>query len=460
MPAIDAELLERLSKGDDPNDLEDWEDRTGHYVMNCRVTAEDVPQLIKLAWRWGEESKDPDHAPEEADYLPVTAWRALADLEAPAAVDELVEMLFTWDDPEDDWVSDDFPLVFGKIGEPAIEPLVDLFKDVDASGFVRDTAVRGLRQVAEYHADTRDRIISLLSDHLAHACASDIDCNTYALKELVELYAVESAETIERAFAADLLDVGAIGDWEVIRRDLGVEGLGLKMPEHPYNSMKEYQIRMGVGIFSKDPIFITPEPDQGAADAYFERAHATFSRSPEAQQVVERNGRLHWYNKLLSYGVICCYEIVDRMTADTHADFLRDAMRFTNWNLAEIIDELKLFWQYLKRVYRLPQAESILQWLAAEDLIDEVKQEAAFATQFDAAKSEVITMVENGRFDMSTDEGLADFLVEFTRPRNLGPPQNRPDLIPAAEPIRSEPKVGRNDPCPCGSGRKFKKCCL
>ena len=26
------------------------------------------------------------------------------------------------------------------------------------------------------------------------------------------------------------------------------------------------------------------------------------------------------------------------------------------------------------------------------------------------------------------------------------------------EPIRREPKVGRNDPCPCGSGRKFKQC--
>ena len=24
----------------------------------------------------------------------------------------------------------------------------------------------------------------------------------------------------------------------------------------------------------------------------------------------------------------------------------------------------------------------------------------------------------------------------------------------------SEPRVGRNDPCPCGSGKKFKKCCL
>ncbi|MFP5441962.1 MAG: UPF0149 family protein [Gammaproteobacteria bacterium] len=25
--------------------------------------------------------------------------------------------------------------------------------------------------------------------------------------------------------------------------------------------------------------------------------------------------------------------------------------------------------------------------------------------------------------------------------------------------VREEPKVGRNDPCPCGSGKKFKQCC-
>ncbi len=32
---------------------------------------------------------------------------------------------------------------------------------------------------------------------------------------------------------------------------------------------------------------------------------------------------------------------------------------------------------------------------------------------------------------------------------------------PASEPAhRSEPRIGRNDPCPCGSGKKFKKCCL
>lgn len=26
--------------------------------------------------------------------------------------------------------------------------------------------------------------------------------------------------------------------------------------------------------------------------------------------------------------------------------------------------------------------------------------------------------------------------------------------------VREEPKIGRNDPCPCGSGKKYKKCCL
>lgn len=32
--------------------------------------------------------------------------------------------------------------------------------------------------------------------------------------------------------------------------------------------------------------------------------------------------------------------------------------------------------------------------------------------------------------------------------------------IRGQEPIqRTEPRVGRNDPCPCGSGKKFKKCC-
>jgi hypothetical protein len=56
--------------------------------------------------------------------------------------------------------------------------------------------------------------------------------------------------------------------------------------------------------------------------------------------------------------------------------------------------------------------------------------------------------------------GLRDF------PRVESPPEkarSRPKeefLRPSPVPLsRSAPKVGRNDPCPCGSGKKYKKCC-
>jgi uncharacterized protein YecA (UPF0149 family) len=32
------------------------------------------------------------------------------------------------------------------------------------------------------------------------------------------------------------------------------------------------------------------------------------------------------------------------------------------------------------------------------------------------------------------------------------------DHVPAEPFRRAEPKLGRNDPCYCGSGRKYKKC--
>lgn len=33
------------------------------------------------------------------------------------------------------------------------------------------------------------------------------------------------------------------------------------------------------------------------------------------------------------------------------------------------------------------------------------------------------------------------------------------DVVQVATVRREQPKVGRNDPCPCGSGKKHKKCC-
>ena len=44
-------------------------------------------------------------------------------------------------------------------------------------------------------------------------------------------------------------------------------------------------------------------------------------------------------------------------------------------------------------------------------------------------------------------------LAELAK-QQASPPPSEP--LP---PVRSGPKIGRNDPCPCGSGKKYKKCC-
>jgi hypothetical protein len=42
--------------------------------------------------------------------------------------------------------------------------------------------------------------------------------------------------------------------------------------------------------------------------------------------------------------------------------------------------------------------------------------------------------------------------------KTLGP-RCKPGSAPVPTPIRVQAKPGRNDPCPCGSGKKYKKCC-
>jgi uncharacterized protein len=48
---------------------------------------------------------------------------------------------------------------------------------------------------------------------------------------------------------------------------------------------------------------------------------------------------------------------------------------------------------------------------------------------------------------------LAEARAGLGEPDALSPPAPKPGATATAA-------VGRNDPCPCGSGKKFKKCCL
>lgn len=96
---------------------------------------------------------------------------------------------------------------------------------------------------------------------------------------------------------------------------------------------------------------------------------------------------------------------------------------------------------------------------------------------------ELMAQEESGDIDLSDDAGhFIDDTISylegwycFTGPVNVVPKAKEaakiaPGFMPEQNPVwdsdregtfvRETPKVGKNDPCPCGSGRKYKKCCF
>lgn len=101
-----------------------------------------------------------------------------------------------------------------------------------------------------------------------------------------------------------------------------------------------------------------------------------------------------------------------------------------------------------------------------QKLIEELKKSSPdgkkTATQIEKNRKEYDDLLDlTDDFDLSEVFGVPD---NFNLPDNFNVPgavdSDWLDGIIAQQPyIREQPKIGRNDPCPCGSGKKYKKCC-
>ena len=107
------------------------------------------------------------------------------------------------------------------------------------------------------------------------------------------------------------------------------------------------------------------------------------------------------------------------------AGFQHAALCFPD--LAEMPDDAVM--AALARLYRHLPAETDEE----KEVVETLDREQPLATLDDAIEELVVTVAD--LYDLTTD---ARYKVETVR--------------------RDAPKVGRNDPCPCGSGKKFKQC--
>lgn len=97
--------------------------------------------------------------------------------------------------------------------------------------------------------------------------------------------------------------------------------------------------------------------------------------------------------------------------------------------------------------------------------LDGINESLVKANDLDSLEedSEVSLKFDKALLYKNMVDAKADWLYELPQWKNIFDDDTRKRLFKEARSlhtiIRTEKKIGRNDPCPCGSGKKYKFCC-
>ncbi|MFH1884375.1 MAG: SEC-C metal-binding domain-containing protein [Planctomycetota bacterium] len=122
-----------------------------------------------------------------------------------------------------------------------------------------------------------------------------------------------------------------------------------------------------------------------------------------------------------------------------------------------------------------PVTEVFLRWLESEGILantfslvetvrgwaDTIVANGMNPQYWGMAKSFMMQARADG-VDTQDEQAVQRYMVEYNlrlMGRNLSAQPDHRDLLPPIPIVEQSPKIGRNAPCPCGSGRKYKKCC-
>ena len=119
----------------------------------------------------------------------------------------------------------------------------------------------------------------------------------------------------------------------------------------------------------------------------------------------------------------------------------------------------------IERVVLLQVVDS--KWMDHIDAMDQLRQGIGLRAY---GQEDPVRAYQNEGFDMFNEmtQSIASETVKFIygvqnpdkvqRKRVAEPTITNTDTISKTI-VNKEKKIGRNDPCPCGSGKKYKKCC-
>ncbi len=110
------------------------------------------------------------------------------------------------------------------------------------------------------------------------------------------------------------------------------------------------------------------------------------------------------------------------------------------------LDDIDPAQRHERGKYPRPSQEEIFRWFCERNAPIDAVAECSSWLSFDE-EEEILEPWED------------DIVIDSEVRRATAPPDNGYRTPPPLQPYIAPPKVGRNETCPCGSGKKYKKCC-
>jgi yecA family protein len=439
-----------------------WLDYAG-----CGFTAADAPLLAALV---ADENLSNADADSNEVWIPLHAWRALQPL-MPAGLQELLPALQVLD--EDDWANAELPQVFAAAGAVAIAPLQAFIQDDAHTEFARGTAVDALTEIARRDAGLRVQVLTALVERLQASAEDDGWVNGCIVSALIDMEAVEAFDAIRDAYAADKVDWSFCGDLEDVQMELGLR-------EERDTPRPRYNV-LGDGNRFPPPS-IEPVGKDIGAEELAERIEQ-FLNFYGSQEAIGSLTELHGFFSAIG----CSPEPV--RPAEWLPEIWGGEDLAPDWPDQQTI---QVFFDLIMPVHNAVMGQ--LQAINQFEIPFDVYGFGGLAfTDYSRWCSGFEMGAQVGRFPTMDIPGVGVFLDDifdgsasaenksfehFRTSLGMSPAEKkarertlnkavraiyilgRGGQVTAAPVMHAAVKVGRNDPCPCGSGKKYKKCCL
>ncbi len=444
-----------LTLGDPSNKL-NWPD----YVKQYDFTLDDVPTLLMLYADEEINSMDSDR-PEV--WGQVHAWRTLGQLGSEAAIEPIIRSFDTLHD--DDYAQSELCKVISMIGPVAIPALVEYWQQPEKNEFSYCLAVDSLCEIAKFHPAHRIQVIDIYLNYMKHPYTSERILNGLLIAQLMDLKAVEAIDGIRGMFASDCVDLSCAGDLEEVEIDLGLR-TQRSTPKPTFAEMHGYESPL-------ESFNIELNDEEGGFFQVVENCLLRYGTDDSILDVSELDG---------FFAALACAPITIMpsiwMPAIWGGEHLVPQWE-SEQEITEFSQSIMLHYNgvmsdfqgqeyeplFLDGIHPSSELLNVDEWcegfVKGLKLWGEMKPQDM--KQLETCLYPIRHFCTDDGFEAlaSMPDSVIYQLQSSIQPKVKALHKHFYKPIKRADTtfIHAASKVGRNDSCPCGSGKKYKKCC-